>query len=66
MNVHFLSKNSEWQTPLKLYDALDTCYDFSLDVACKSENCHAKNGYHIDRGYNALEQDWNAEKEYVV
>lgn len=64
-DVHFSSKNSEWQTPQELYDALDMCYGFSLDVACNINNCLAKKGYCVDNGYNALERDWNDDCEYM-
>lgn len=57
MDVHFSSKNSEWQTPLKLYDALNERFEFTLDVACNRENCLAPFGFFVEEG-NSLEYNW--------
>lgn len=58
MDVHFSSKYTEWQTPRKLYDYFDREYDFSVDVACTTDNCLADLGFFFDKGFDGLKEDW--------
>lgn len=36
--VHYMSKNSEWETPQDLFDKLNEEFHFSLDVCASLEN----------------------------
>lgn len=56
-DLHFSSKNSEWQTPPELYKTLDSAYHFTLDVACTMQNCLAPHGLYVEE-HDALKDDW--------
>jgi len=38
MNVHFSSKNDEWETPPELFARYDAIYHFNIDVCATSQN----------------------------
>lgn len=49
--------NDEWVTPQDLYDALDSEFDFDLDVACTPKNCKARYGM-MTVAFDALTEEW--------
>jgi len=63
-DLHFSSKNSNWQTPKALYEYLDREFHFVWDVACTSENCLAPFGFYHDYGVDALKADWSCDENY--
>jgi len=56
-NVHFSSKSDRWETPQKLFDALDKLYHFDLDVCASIENTKCERFYVVSD--NGLSQEWH-------
>ncbi len=50
------SKNHDWRTPIRLFNALDAQYNFGLDAAASKENALCTCYYTEEN--NALELDW--------
>lgn len=53
------SATDEWATPQDLYDRLDACFHFTLDVCATDENHKAPKWY--TREQDGLKQDWGGE-----
>lgn len=58
-NVHFSSVTNEWGTPLKLFEALDREFSFTLDPCSTHENAKCKK--HYTEKENGLSQSWDGE-----
>jgi site-specific DNA-methyltransferase (adenine-specific) len=56
MAVHYSSATPEWETPQKLFAALDAEFGFTLDVCATPEN--AKCPHFITKDQNALRLSW--------
>jgi site-specific DNA-methyltransferase (adenine-specific) len=54
--VFFSRKTDEWETPQKLFDALNREFDFKLDVAATSENAKCERFY--TKEDSGLDHDW--------
>lgn len=50
------SATDEWATPQALFDKLDACFHFTLDVCATDENHKAPKWY--TREQDGLKQDW--------
>jgi phage N-6-adenine-methyltransferase len=59
----FSSNSNEWATPQDLFDALNTEFNFGLDVAASSLN-HKTPAYYTEQD-NALAQSWRGQKGAV-
>lgn len=55
-NIHFSSKNNEWETPVDLFDKLQKKYHFDLDVCATSQN--TKCPVYFSKEINGLNQPW--------
>lgn len=58
MNIHFSSKNDEWETPQDLFDELNKEFNFDLDVCATKENAKCK--IYFDKETNGLNHPWLA------
>ena len=56
MNVHFMSKTDEWETPRGVFDKLNTEFGFTLDVCATPAN--AKCIRYFDMAEDGLAQSW--------
>jgi len=56
MSVHFLSKNSEWETPQWLFDRLNEEFFFTLDVCASYTNAKCEQYY--TKAENGLTRAW--------
>lgn len=66
MDVHFSSKNMEWETPLWLYNKLNDEFGFIIDAACNNKNCRAEYGFVKDRNNDSLKKDWYASMQDIL
>lgn len=48
---------NEYVTPPELFNALNTEFQFTFDLACSKENMKTSGGYHAPE-YNSLDQPW--------
>lgn len=53
----FSSGNSDWETPIALFDSFDAEFHFTLDVCASAGN--AKCDQYFDKAKNGLIQDWS-------
>ena len=56
--------NDCWQTPPSLFKQLNDIFNFTIDVACDSDNCLIdlpafQGGFRIDRGLDGLRENWS-------
>lgn len=58
-NIHFSSNSNEWTTPKKLFNFLDSTYNFTLDPAATKENALCKKYYTKEQ--DGLLQSWKNE-----
>ena len=63
LKVHFSTKSNEWETPLDLYNKLNTIYKFTLDPCCTKESAKCVNYY--TKEDNGLIQDWSNEVVFM-
>jgi site-specific DNA-methyltransferase (adenine-specific) len=59
MNVHFMRKSNEWETPADVFRDLDREFHFTLDPASTDEN--AKCLHHYTAKEDGLAQSWDGE-----
>lgn len=57
----YTSTTDEWATPQDLFDKLDACFNFTLDVCANPEN--AKCARYFTKEQDGLAQDWSRERE---
>lgn len=62
MNVHFMSRTDQWATPQAVFDALNSEFGFTLDVA--ADNSNAKCSRFYSRAEDGLKQDWRGERVF--
>lgn len=55
--VHFSSKTDMWETPQDFFDALDSEFNFNMDVCATPEN--AKTPYFFTKEMDGLAQSWH-------
>ena len=55
--VLFSSERGDWETPKKIFDALDEEFHFTLDAAADANN--AKCARYFDKAANGLKQEWS-------
>ena len=63
MNVHFMSKTYEWETPQNVFDALDKQFHFTLDPCATKENAKCKKYY--TKEDDGLSKNWNGEMVFM-
>lgn len=63
MNVHFSSKNLEWETPQELFDELDKEFNFECDVCATKEN--AKCDRYLTKANDGLSWSWNWDSNWM-
>ena len=56
--------NDNFRTPQNLYNQLDRIFNFTLDVACTTEDCKCPRGLYYDKGFNALDCCWGGERVF--
>lgn len=56
MNVHFLSKTIEWETPQSIFDSLNKEFRLKVDVCATTAN--AKLSVFFTKKEDGLAQDW--------
>lgn len=56
--------NDNFITPQKLYDQLDSIFNFTLDAACTTKDCKAINGLCFDKGIDALKRSWGENRVF--
>ena len=54
--------NDNFRTPDKLFKQLNSIFNFTLDVACTTNDCKCLRGIYYDKGFNSLEYDWKGER----
>ena len=54
--------NDNFRTPNKLFNQLNSIFNFTLDVACTTNDCKCLRGIYYDKGFNSLEYDWKGER----
>ena len=59
MNVHFMSKTYEWETPKDFFDKLNEKFSFTLDPCATENNAKCLKYYTIKE--DGLCQDWSNE-----
>lgn len=59
MNVHFMSKTDEWETPIETFLKLHTEFNFTVDVCATPKN--RKLGKYYTREEDGLSKDWGGE-----
>tara|TARA_R110000824_G_scaffold148920_7_gene318939 strand:- start:13986 stop:14477 length:492 start_codon:yes stop_codon:yes gene_type:complete len=60
--VMFSSNSPDWGTPTKLFDKLNSMFDFTLDPCCNSYNAKCKKFYTIEE--DGLSKSWRGEKVF--
>ena len=58
VSVHFSSASNEWSTPDDFFNKLKLRFNFTMDLACTTENTKTPCGFYRDLGADALKQDW--------
>ncbi len=49
----------DFETPRDFLDALEARWGkLDVDLACRTDNCKASAGYHLDKDINSLQQPW--------
>tara|TARA_R110000765_G_scaffold404502_1_gene500760 strand:- start:140 stop:625 length:486 start_codon:yes stop_codon:yes gene_type:complete len=59
----FSSKTSEWETPQKLYDMLDSIYGFTLDPCATAENSKCKE--YFTKEEDGLNKTWKGHTVFM-
>jgi site-specific DNA-methyltransferase (adenine-specific) len=57
--VIFSSKNTDWETPPEVFNALNDTYNFTLDVCATKENTKCE--HYFSPEDDALTKDWGGE-----
>lgn len=57
-DVHYSSKSNEWTTPQDFYLKLCERFNFTVDLACTTENQKAEYGFCTDLYIDSLQVDW--------
>jgi site-specific DNA-methyltransferase (adenine-specific) len=57
-------KKDDWGTPNYLYDQLNARFNFTLDVACTTNNCKSPYGLYYDKGIDGLKESWCGERVF--
>lgn len=55
-DLHFSSASDMWSTPQDFFDALNSIFNFTLDVCANAENTKCENYFTEEQ--NGLEQEW--------
>ena len=55
-DVAFRSEKDDWHTPYKLFELLDSYYDFECDVCADDENALCDN--YFTKEFSCLTNDW--------
>lgn len=59
MNALFSSNKMNWETPIELFEKLNSIFDFKLDVAASKDN--KKCNIYYDEETNGLNQPWQTQ-----
>ena len=63
MSVHFSSQTVEWPTDQKVFDDLNTEFNFTLDPCCTKES--AKCGRYFTKEDDGLSQSWDGHRVFM-
>ena len=63
MKVHFSSQTVEWPTDQKVFDDLNTEFNFTLDPCCTKES--AKCGRYFTKEDDGLSQSWDGHRVFM-
>jgi phage N-6-adenine-methyltransferase len=58
MKAYQVEHNDTFNTPLYIYEQLDSVFSFQVDAACDSTNHKAPCGFMIDKGVSGLDESW--------
>lgn len=61
-NALFTSNSDEWETPIKLFDYLNSWFNFTLDPCATTDN--AKCPLYFTKEQNGLLQDWKGHRVF--
>lgn len=63
MDVHYSSKDMEWETPRDLFDVLNDEFGFTLDPCATSQNAKCNKFFTIED--NGLHKDWSKDVVFM-
>lgn len=56
--------NDNFRTPDNLFHQLNKIFNFTLDVACTTQDCKCSRGLYYDKGIDALDCSWGGERVF--
>lgn len=62
-NVHFMSNDQTWETPIDFYNELNKEFGFTLDPCCSLKTAKCEKFYTVKE--NGLVQDWGKEVVFM-